>query len=140
MADQTTNDDGGSSRATASPAGPSTDVPPLSQDALFDALASRRSRYILHNLRSEDTPVTLDTIVDTVAAWEMDKSIDLVSDEHRRNVLMSLQHTQLPKLAMAGLVQYDEERSLIDKGIHADQADAYLDIAVARDDAVPTPE
>lgn len=140
MADQTTNDDGGSSRATASPAGPSTDVPPLSQDALFDALASRRSRYILHNLRSEDTPVTLDTIVDTVAAWEMDKSIDLVSDEHRRNVLMSLQHTQLPKLAMAGLVQYDEERGLIDKGIHADQADAYLDIAVARDDAVPTPE
>ncbi|MCO8242738.1 MULTISPECIES: hypothetical protein [unclassified Haladaptatus] len=140
MADQTTNDDGGSSRATASPAGPSTDVPPLSQDALFDALASRRSRYILHNLRSEDAPVTLDTIVDTVAAWEMDKSIDLVSDEHRRNVLMSLQHTQLPKLAMAGLVQYDEERGLIDKGIHADQADAYLDIAVARDDAVPTPE
>ncbi len=140
MADQTTNDDGGSSRTTASPAGPSTDVPPLSQDALFDALASRRSRYILHNLRSEDAPVTLDTIVDTVAAWEMDKSIDLVSDEHRRNVLMSLQHTQLPKLAMAGLVQYDEERGLIDKGIHADQADAYLDIAVARDDAVPTPE
>ncbi len=140
MADQTTNDDGGSSRATASPTGPSTDVPPLSQDALFDALASRRSRYILHNLRSEDTPVTLETIVDTVAAWEMDKSIDLVSDEHRRNVLMSLQHTQLPKLAMAGLVQYDDDRGLIDKGIHAEQADAYLDIAVARDDAVPTPE
>jgi hypothetical protein len=140
MADQTTNDDGGSSRATASPAGPSADVPPLSQDALFDALSSRRSRYILHDLRSEDTPVTLEDLVDTVAAWETDKSIDLVSDEHRRNVLMSLQHTQLPKLAMAGLVQYDDERKFVDAGIHSEQADAYLDIAVARDDAVPTSE
>lgn len=140
MADETTNDDGGSSRATASPSGPSTDVPPLSQDALFDALSSRRSRYILHDLRSDDTPISLENLVDTVAAWEMDKSIDLVSDEHRRNVLMSLQHTQIPKLAMAGLVQYDEDKKLIDKGIHAEQADAYLDVAVARDDAVPTPE
>ncbi|WP_227353282.1 DUF7344 domain-containing protein [Haladaptatus salinisoli] len=136
MADRTTDDEN-SSNASASPDGPSANVPPLSQDALFNALSSRRSRYILHNLRSEETPLTLADIVDTVAAWETDKSIDLVSDEHRHNVSMSLQHTQLPKLAMAGLVQYDEERELVDRGVHADQADAYLDIAVARDDAVP---
>ncbi|SIR51651.1 hypothetical protein SAMN05421858_2600 [Haladaptatus litoreus] len=135
MADPTTDDDG-SSRAT-SPSGPSANVPSLSQDALFDALASRRSRYILHYLRREEPPVTLPDLVDTIAAWEMDKPIDLVSDEHRRNVYMSLQHTQLPKLAMAGLVQYDDDRELVDSGVHSEQADAYLDIAVARDDAVP---
>lgn len=137
MADRTTDDEN-SSNASASPNGPSAKVPPLSQDALFNALASRRSRYILHHLRSEETPVTLADLVDIVAAWETDKSIDLVSDEHRHNVSMSLQHTQLPKLAMAGLVQYDDERELVDKGVHAEQADAYLDIAVERDDAVPT--
>ncbi|WP_435155716.1 DUF7344 domain-containing protein [Haladaptatus sp. DFWS20] len=136
MADPTTDDDG-SSRAAPSPSGPSANVPSLSQDALFDALASRRSRYILHHLRREETPVTLADIVDTVAAWEMDKSIDLVSDEHRKNVYMSLQHTQLPKLAMAGLVQYDDDRDLVDTGVHSEQADAYLDIAISRDDAVP---
>ncbi len=139
MADPTTDDDN-SSRATPSPSGPSANVPSLSQDALFDALASRRSRYILHYLRCEETPVTLEDLVDTVAAWETDKSIDLVSDEHRRNVYMSLQHTQLPKLAMAGLVQYDDDRELVDRGVHSEQADAYLDIAVSRDDAVPTDE
>ncbi|WP_266079092.1 DUF7344 domain-containing protein [Haladaptatus caseinilyticus] len=136
MADPTTDDEN-SSRAAPSPSGPSANVPSLSQDALFDALASRRSRYILHYLRREETPVTLPDIVDTVAAWEMDKSIDLVSDEHRRNVYMSLQHTQLPKLAMAGLVQYDDDRELVDKGVHSEQADAYLDIAISRDDAIP---
>ncbi|WP_458207472.1 DUF7344 domain-containing protein [Haladaptatus sp. NG-SE-30] len=137
MADPTADDEN-SSQTTTSPAGPNPNIPPLSQDALFDALASRRSRYILHHLRREETPVTLDDLVDTVAAWETDKSIDLVSNEHRHNVSMSLQHTQLPKLAMAGLVQYDADRELVSQGVYAEQADAYLDIAVERDDAVPT--
>ncbi|WP_458185697.1 DUF7344 domain-containing protein [Haladaptatus sp. NG-WS-4] len=142
MANRTTedgaSDDEAPSQSTTTPSGPNPNMPPLSQDALFDALASRRSRYILHHLRCEETPVTFADLVDTVAAWETNKSIDLVSNEHRHNVSMSLKHTQLPKLEMAGLVQYDDDRELVDQGVHAEQADAYLDIAVERDDAVPT--
>lgn len=142
MGNQSTDEKSGgnSTQGASTLAEPNPDVPPLSQEALFDALASRRSRYVLHYLRREETPVTIADLVEAVAAWETDKTIDLVSNEHRQNVHTSLHHTQLPKLAMAGLVQYDEDRELVDRGVYADQADAYLDIAVARDDAVPEDE
>lgn len=142
MGNQTTDEDSQSdaTQGTKSPNGPDPNVPPLSQDALFDALASRRGRYVLHYLRSEDSPVTLSDLADSVAAWETGKSIDLVSTDHQQNVHTSLRHTQLPKLAMAGLVQYDEDRDLVDRGVHAEQADAYLDVAVTRDESVPAVE
>ena len=129
---------GNATQGTSTPPEPDPDVPPVSQEVLFDALASRRSRYILHYLRREETPVSVGDLVEAVAAWETDKAIDLVSNEHRQNVRTSLHHTQLPKLTMAGLVQYDDDRDLVDRGVYAEQADAYLDIAVARDDAVPS--
>ncbi|RBI63301.1 hypothetical protein DMJ13_01805 [halophilic archaeon] len=136
MGNQSTDREESLTQGTSAPAGPDSDVPSLSQDALFDALTSRRSRYVLHYLRRSETPVTVADLVESVAAWETDKAIDLVSNEHLQNVRTSLRHTQLPKLAMAGLVQYDEDRDLVDQGVHAEQAEAYLDIAITRDDAV----
>lgn len=121
---------------TPSPRKPSFEAPPLSQDSVFDALASKRSRYVLVALREADDPVGLRELVDTVAAWETDKPIDLVSEEHCKRVFTSLRHSQLPKLSMMGLVGYDEEDGVVERGPYAEQADAYLDIAASRDDNV----
>lgn len=112
------------------------DGPPLSQDNVFDALSSKRSRYVLLALREEDDPVELDDLVDTVAAWETAKPIDLVSEKHCKRVFTSLRHSQLPKLAMMGLIAYDEDDGVVARGPFAGQADAYLDIAAERDDNV----
>lgn len=128
--------DGSSSPSTTSPQQPDFDTPPISQDNVFDALASKRSRYVLVAVREADEPLELLELVDIVASWETGKPIDLVSEEHRKRVLTSLRHSQLPKLAMMGLVEYDEAESLVARGPHAEQADAYLDIAVSRDENV----
>jgi hypothetical protein len=119
-----------------SPRQPDFDAPPISQDNIFDALASKRSRYVLIALREAEGPLKVAELVDRVASWEMDKPINLVSDEHRKRVFTSLRHSQLPKLAMMGLVEYDESESLVARGPHAEQADAYLDIAISRDENV----
>ncbi len=113
-----------------------SDAPPLSQDNVFDALSSKRSRYVLVALREADDPLNLRELVDTVAAWETDKPIDLVSEEHCKRVFTSLRHSQLPKLAMMGLVEYDDEESVVSRGPYAEQTDAYLDIAASRDESI----
>lgn len=136
MKDGLADGNGTSTPSTASPSEPDFDGPPLSQDNVFDALSSKRSRYVLLALRVGDEPVDVDELVDTVAAWETDKPIDLVSEEHCKRVFTSLRHSQLPKLAMMGLVEYDDEQSVVERGPYAEQVDAYLDIAASRDECV----
>ncbi|NEU55413.1 hypothetical protein [Halorussus sp. MSC15.2] len=136
MNDDLADGNGGSASPRPSYTEPSIDVPPLSQDNLFDALSSRRSRYVLVALREADGPLDTRELVDTVAAWETGKPIDLVSEEHCKRVFTSLRHSQLPKLSMMGLVEYDEDDGVVAPGPYVEQADAYLDIAVSRDDNV----
>jgi hypothetical protein len=128
---------GGGSNAdadrTATRRRPNADAPPVSQDNIFDTLASRRSRYVLACLRAADGAVDVEDVVDRVATWETGKPIDLVSEEHRDRVRTSLAHTQLPKLSMMGMVEHDEREGVVRRGPHAEQADPYLDIAIERD-------
>lgn len=135
IADGSGNADANAEPASA-PRQSNTDVPPLSQDNVFDALSSRRSRYVLTYLRKADDSVDLVDLVDAVATWETGKPIDLVSEEHRNRVFTSLCHSQLPKLSMMGMVEYDERDDVVGRGPYAEQADAYLDIAAERDDNV----
>jgi hypothetical protein len=136
MTDEIADGNGHSSPYTPSPRQPDFDAPPISQDNVFDALASKRSRYVLVALREGEGPLEIPELVDLVASWETDKPIDLVSEEHRQRVFTSLRHSQLPKLAMMGLVEYDEAEPLVARGPHAEQVDAYLDIAASRDENV----
>lgn len=136
MKDGIADGNGNRSQHVPSPNGPEFDGPPLSQDNVFDALSSKRSRYVLVYLREADAYVEIDELVDTVAEWETGKPIDLVSEEHRERVLTSLRHSQLPKLSMMGMVEYDETDDVVSRGPYAEQADAYLDVAASRDDNV----
>ena len=136
MKDDLADGNGRSASPAPSPREPDFDVPPLSQDNVFDALSSKRSRYVLVALREAEGTLDLRELVDTVAAWETNKPIDLVSEEHCKRVFTSLRHSQLPKLAMMGLIEYDETDDVVERGPYAEQADAYLDIAASRDENV----
>jgi hypothetical protein len=136
MTDGLADGNGNRPQHAPSPRTPDFDGPPLSQDNVFDALSSKRSRYVLVSLREADSRIDLDDLVETVAEWETGKPIDLVSEEHRERVLTSLRHAQLPKLSMMGLVGYDEAAETVGRGPHAEQVDAYLDIAASRDENV----
>lgn len=85
----------------------------LSQDVVFEMLHSPRRRYVLSYLTDQDDPVELDDLIARVAAREFDTSVEALSESERKRMYVSLYQTHVPKLANAGLVEYDDERGTV---------------------------
>ena len=99
----------------------------LSQDVAFEILTNPRRRYAMAYLRSQDEPVPIGELAEVVAAWERDTSVELVSSKERKSVYTSLYQTHLPKMADAGVVDYDRHRGLVALAGRAEELDDYLD-------------
>ena len=87
-----------------------------SLDRLFKLLANRRRRYTLYYLEMAETPVvTLDDLAAQVVQWECqwDDRGQTATDTHREQICVDLHHNQLPRLAAAGLIDYDARTQTI---------------------------
>jgi DNA-binding transcriptional ArsR family regulator len=82
----------------------------ISPDRILSAVANEHRRAILRSLNNvSDRTLEYDTLVDHVAERVEDENTDGVSDEHRQRVRIALHHTHLPKLAEAGIIDYEAE-------------------------------
>ncbi|WP_227352766.1 DUF7344 domain-containing protein [Haladaptatus salinisoli] len=106
----------------------STDGTPqeLSEDLIFDVLKNRRRRYTLHYLKQQGRPVELSELAEQVAAWEHDTTVEGLSANERKSVYTSLYQTHLPKLADAGIVEYNQSRGVVELSENAAQLEGYL--------------
>ncbi|RRJ33659.1 DUF7344 domain-containing protein [Halocatena pleomorpha] len=102
------------------------DSEPLSQDLVFDLLSSPRRRFVLHYLRSESDSLALTALADEVAAWEYETPVEELSDQERKRAYVSLYQTHIPKLADAGIVEYDTDSGEVTLAQAAGVVDAYL--------------
>ena len=111
-------------------------------DAALDLLANRRRRFVLYDLRDRASAVGTEALAERVAAREREADDPVTAPEssaggRTERVLADLHHCQLPRLAEAGVVDYD-----VDDGfVSLDASDAgplmeYLDLA-AREEDVP---
>jgi len=98
----------------------------LTRDRVFDILSSPRRRYVLYFLRTEPNPIQLTDLAEHVAAWENDTTVEELSTQQRKRVYVSLYQTHLPKLAEAGLVDYDEETGAVAIDAKATELDPLL--------------
>ena len=98
----------------------------LSEDLIFDVLKNRRRRYTLHYLKRQARPVELSELAEQVAAWENDKTVAELSANERKSVYTSLYQTHLPKLADAGIVEYNRNRGVVELSGNAAQLEGYL--------------
>src|SRR6056297_1060870 len=98
----------------------------LSEDLIFDVLKNRRRRYTLHYLKQENSPVELSELAEQVAAWENNTTVDGLSANERKSVYTSLYQTHLPKLADAGIVDYNRNRGVVELSENAEQLESYL--------------
>ena len=98
----------------------------LSEDLIFDVLKNRRRRYTLHYLKQQDRPVELSELAEQVAAWENDTTVEGLSANERKSVYTSLYQTHLPKLADAGIVEYNQNRGVVELSGNAAQLEGYL--------------
>ncbi|WP_225741259.1 DUF7344 domain-containing protein [Halorussus halophilus] len=101
---------------------------PLSRDLVFDVLKNRRRRYALHYLRRAEESVQLSELAEQVAAWENGIAIEAISAAERKRVYTALYQSHLPKLDDAGIVDYNQNRGIVELSEAAEQLDVYLDM------------
>lgn len=94
----------------------------FSDPTVGELFANQRRRYLLRGLRHADRDVTLAELARKIAAWEIDRSVADVSNAAVERVHLSLYHNHVPRLADAGLVEYDREASAV--SLAGDAADA----------------
>lgn len=88
--------------------------PPL--DEIFGVLQNQRRRRILSYLETEDTPTTIGTLAEHVAAAENDIQPSQLRSKQRKRVYISLYQSHLPKLASVDAVDYDKDRGTVEEG------------------------
>ena len=75
----------------------------------------RRARLI-ECLREFDEAVTLPDLAEEIAVREFDAEITELSGERIKEIYLTLYHTDVPKLAEADILEYDQERDLVSSG------------------------
>ncbi|QCJ47285.1 MULTISPECIES: DUF7344 domain-containing protein [Haloprofundus] len=88
-----------------------TDTFPL--DAVFQVLCDPRRRYVLYHLQTCRYPATLSEVAEQVAAWEYEEDPERIPEEVTEQVRADLHHSHLPKLADAGIVDYDADANVV---------------------------
>jgi len=110
----------------------------LIEDELFEVLANRRRRYVVHALKGENPPAELGTLAEQVAAWENDVAVTGITSTERKRVYTALQQSHLPKMDNAGVVDFDKDRGVIEPAPALEDVDVYMD--VVRGDDIPWSE
>lgn len=87
-----------------------TDIP---RDELFQLLSSARRRYAIHALYRAGGELDLATLADAVTRTE----VGATDPDDVRRVHSSLTTTHLPRLAAAGVVEYDGDRVALSRGV-----------------------
>lgn len=103
-----------------------SDTEPLPRDEAFDILSNRRRRYALYYLSSEGDGITLQSLAREIAAWENEVPPESLSKKQEKRVYVSLYQTHIPKLASAGIVEYDDETGVITLRDRARDVTPYL--------------
>jgi hypothetical protein len=100
----------------------------LSRNDLFEVLNNSRRRCALHYLKQHaDRRVGLRELVDHVAAWENNTTVDKVESAKRKSVYTALRQSHLPKMDDAGVIEYDILRGEVELTDAAQGAELYLE-------------
>lgn len=109
----------------------------VSLDALFELLAEERRRYVLYQLADCDGDVCADELAERITASKTGVSDEDVSEAAFRSVATKLHHVDLPKLARAGLAEYDPDSRIVRDFDPVEPLDEWLEIT-RRKDGYPT--
>lgn len=88
----------------------------LRREDVFAILSNERRRLVLQYLRQrpDEGPVGFRDIVDQVAAWENGTTTDRLDSSDRKCVYTALRQTHLPKLDKLGVVEFDNQRGVVE--------------------------
>lgn len=105
---------------------PDAGSPEISPDLVFDILSSQRRRMVLFYLRQLDGMAQVNEIAKEIASMENDLPVEELTRQQKKRVYVSLYQTHLPKLAQAGIIDYDREEGQVALTDRAYDIDSYL--------------
>lgn len=83
-------------------------------DSIFDLLRNRRRRLVCaYVVTSAEDVHELDGLADRITEWERESGAAPAQDDLRDRIVVDLHHCHLPKLADAGLVEYDARSNTV---------------------------
>lgn len=100
----------------------------ISTEDVYQVLSNRRRRYAIHYLKQSDETVDVSTLAEQVAAWENHKSVTELDSQERKRVYISLYQSHLPTLEERGLVNYDDDRGVVELTDSIADAEVYLEV------------
>lgn len=77
----------------------------------FDLLTHPHRRYVLYYLSNESNVVNIDTLAVAIAKWDGEHTG--TAQTNHEEILWTLHHTHLPKLADAGVITFGPNRDSI---------------------------
>ena len=95
------------------------DEHPQAISSTLRLLSHHRRRIFLSVLRSYGESLTPPDAAEEVAREETGRNIHEIPAERIATVYHSLYHDHLPRLVDAGLINYDQERDLVEPTIHS---------------------
>ncbi|WP_254763815.1 DUF7344 domain-containing protein [Natrinema marinum] len=99
----------------------------FSKDEIFHLLQNERRRMVLRYLRGTEGPVRMRDVAEQVAAWEHDTTVEDLTSTQRQRVYIPLYQSHLSKLDNAGLIEYQQNRGIVERKPLADRVDQYLE-------------
>ncbi len=113
--------------------GEATELP---LDTVFDIIRNERRRLVVKYLEDVESRTTLSDLTEHIAAIENDTTVDALSAQQRKRVYVGLYQCHLPKMADAGVLEFDKDRGVVRRGPNAGQLDPYLAVTQEPDAAL----
>ncbi len=107
--------------------------PTLSEDDLFELLANRRRRYILHELMRAGDAIDIGTLSEEIAASEDGLEVHEISSKDRKRVYTALHQSHLPKMDKTGVVDFDSDRGTVEPTAALEDVEIYMDVVRGRE-------
>ncbi len=82
----------------------------LSKSHVFELLSADRRQEVLRYLDANDGTADLGEIAEHIASIECDCKINQLGSQQRKRVYVGLYQCHLPKMADAGVIDYDPDR------------------------------
>lgn len=98
----------------------------LPKEIEYDILKNERRRLVLRYLFENETPASLSTLSEHVAGVENDKDPRKLDSQERKRAYVGLYQCHLPRMDDAGVIDFNKDRGLVEKGTHAEQLEPHV--------------
>ncbi|RLM62821.1 hypothetical protein [Halorubrum sp. Atlit-26R] len=114
-------------------------VDSLAFDSVLGLCQHQHRRIVLGVLAAEQRSVTFNDLTQAILKYNHQRPISEASEDVLTEIRLSLHHVHLPKLAAAGLINYDTEKELVEPSEQFDQTQPTLSTILTADPSLDTP-